>query len=401
MLVDLLWRGLRRGYLSRANWRPAGRPPSGLVIAAIAGVLCAALFMEGCMIGFDTAVLPCSGEACDNTRWVIMTLAGSDDLEHARQQVAIFLPGACGIERVQLPDLSPLNGGDTQVRLAAWSVRPAGSLELAITDTSGNLAIVGLNGPETAQTKSLGAVGVAWSNAGDRLAVVTRDRSQPAEQAHQLLILSPQLEELDRFALDLPVSDRSRDLIHDRFVVSWNGDDTQIAVSTTVACSTGLATDFCDQWRVIPRCNVVRLSDGRTQILPLYDAWFVGTNTLVATPASDAPHIALNMARRVERITLGTDGTDSHQPLIGPVFLYSANPPAGVIVTEDPATFGINSVTRSVSLRSADGRRKDPRVPNVILAVSALNAKDLPPVLVPADAALPALREAGLAPECP
>ncbi len=370
------------------------------------------LTVTGCISeGLDLGLLACEGLPCDADRWVVFVLEAVDfpaDQPEQPNEPRVLIDTPCGRVRYRIrldvdPDRLPFNTAGVRPLLGAlsWSVRPAGGLELAIVEQDGDLSIFPLGQAEAAASIDLGAVGVAWSNTGDRLAVVTRDRSQPAEQAHQLLILSPQLEELDRFALDLPVSDRSRDLIHDRFVVSWNGDDTQIAVSTTVACSTGLATDFCDQWRVIPRCNVVRLSDGRTQILPLYDAWFVGTNTLVATPASDAPHIALNMARRVERITLGTDGTDSHQPLIGPVFLYSANPPAGVIVTEDPATFGINSVTRSVSLRSADGRRKDPRVPNVILAVSALNAKDLPPVLVPADAALPALREAGLAPECP
>ncbi len=355
--------------------------------------------------GLDLASLPCDGFACDVDRWVVFGLAapGFSAEEPNRPEVVIDTPCGSLSYRLRLEvdaGRLPFDEGPPLLGALAWSVRPAGGLELAIAELDGDLSLFRVGRQEATASVDLGAVGVAWSNAGDRLAVVTRDRSQPAAQAHQLVILSPQLDELDRFALDLPLSDRSRDLIHDRFVVSWNADDTLVAVSTTIACSTGVATDLCDRWRVVPRCNVVRLADGDTRTLTLYDAWFVGTDTLVAVPASDDPHIALNMARRVERVTLGPAGLTTRQPLIGPVFLYGAHAPAGVFVAQDPPVFTINSVARSVSLRSADGRRRDSRIGSFVLAVSALNATNLPPALIPADVGLRALQDAGLRMEC-
>ena len=375
------------------------RISTSLLSVALVAQAVLAVWLSGCPIGPDLATLPCNDAACAPSHWVVfeLTRGGSDPTEGWRVRISascVFESYALNVPGETQDSLPP------GPPLRAVAARPAVKGELAIARADGGLLLYDLGAKEPKQTVVLGAVGLAWSQDGQKLAVVTRDPNRPAEQAHQLGIFSPQLDELDRFALDLPLSDRDRNLIHERFVVSWNADDSQIAVSTTVACAP--EGSACDVF-VEPVCVVVDLADRQTHRLRLFDAYFVGSDVLVTTmpPPGDGPLTPPLLQGRVARVRLSDGQIVEARPLIGPRFVLASDASAGVFVAIDPLITTLDNVVSRTSLRTADGRRKSPLGLPLGLSPDPVYSGLLPPSVVPADVGLPALQAAGLATECP
>ena len=385
-----------------------------LVLATIV-----ALGMSGCIIPYDSDQR-CDSEACDPNRWVLVA-ADSFFSEQVvdgevRQPVRVRAPRLCVDYNLRSPaDATPLTAdplfaadpvgaqrvGDSPP-LLAFSLRPAGELTLAAVTTVGDLILAPLGAVRPDAVAMRMTVGVAWSNAGDRLAVVLRDPSLPITQAHQILILTPQLEELDRFALDLPLSDPNGNLVHDRFVVSWNSDDTLVAVSTTAtcnlgACKTSTGAGGSADLMVSPRCMVVRVADGAETPLNLSDTYFVGVDQIVGTRAARAgAQPASDLAARVFVMRLRAGDVEVVRRIQGPQFVLSSHPPSGAFITADSFNAVLTSFGLPASLRTLDGRRSSISA----LVPLSLRAGGESFSILPADQILPAARAAGLTGNC-
>jgi len=378
----------------------------GLALCALAGT--------GCLpLGFDLANLSCDGTSCDPQRYALAELflphrfAGNGDPN---------LPGfgarlPCGVVEWRLKaELGPLrdellagseraNLSNADLHVRSWSIRPVLPMTMVLArELDGELLVATLGRPGLTRPGIMGVRGVAWSNGGEYLAVVTRDETAPVEGAHELLFLSPDLNELARFPLDLPLSDTKKGTVHDRFVVSWSADDAFVAVSTTAVCSIGLAVEPCEE-KVQPRCNIVRQSDGLRRVVAMTDAWFVGRRDMVATVASDGVFSVRRLAYRVHRVSLDDQlRVIAQVPLIGPVYVLSGFAPTGVFLAEDPPVATLSTIVATSSLRTADGRRQFDLNP-IVLSVSQAHALELPPLILPGETTVAAIRDAGRLPD--
>lgn len=401
----------RRGRLE--GFRMLGVHMGPRLLAVLGGFVYLSLTLAGCPLGLDLATLPCDGSPCDPQRYALAELflphpfpADSDpNLPTFRARlpcggVEWGLKAELGALREELlanPDRT--GGSNADLRVQAWSIRPVLPMAVALArEPDGELLVAPLGQPGLVRPGIMGVRGLAWSNGGDFLAVVTRDEAALQQQAHELVLLSADLNELARFSLDLPLSDPQENIVHDRFVVSWSADDALVAVSTTAVCSMGLAVEPCDE-RVRPRCNVVRRSDGLRRVVPMTDAWFVGEQDLVASVASDRALPVRYLAYRVSRVSLDNQLRVCGQvPLIGPVYVLSGFAPAGVFLAEDPPVATLDTVVATSSLRTADGRRQFDLNP-IVLGVSQSYQLELPPLILPGETTVAAVRDAGRLPD--
>ena len=371
------------------------------------------LTATGCQVGLDLATLPCEGSPCDPQRYALAELFlplrspvdGEPNVPVFRARLPCGpvewpLKAELGALRTSLLEGSDGAGtSDGGLRIRAWSIRPALPMTLAMArELDGELLVATLGQPGLLRPGIMGVRGLAWSNRGDLLAVVTRDETRAAKQPHELLLLSPDLGELARFPLDLPLSDPEQNIVHDRLVVSWSADDVLVAVSTTAVCSMVLAIEPCEEG-VRPRCNIVRRSDGVRRVLAMTDAWFVGDHDLVATVAADRVLPVKDLAYRVHRVSLDDQlRINGQHPLIGPVYVLSGFAPSGVFLAEDPPVAAPNAVIATSSLRTADGRRQFDLNP-IVLSVSEAYALELPPLVLPGEVTVVAVQNAGRLPD--
>lgn len=202
----------------------------------------------------------------------------------------------CGI------DLPPFFGSQqVQLDLSAWSVVEIGSITsvhsfrdgtlkehplffiadtVAVLDGAANddglLVTVASDGvvhvselgdQETAlRDRNFGALAAAWSSQGDRLAVLARDGEHRTQK--RLLITTGDLELVGEFTVDLPGVDGPM-----AYVVSWDADDTQIAVSTERLAAQDLPAE----------CVIVDVASGTQQRLALSNVYFVAKGVIVGT----------------------------------------------------------------------------------------------------------------------
>jgi hypothetical protein len=166
----------------------------------------------------------------------------------------------------------------------------------AVATETGFLGLVQLPAPgatgslvelQPSAVKQLQAAGVAWSNDGQRLAVIGRTDAGGL----QLLLLDGQLDVLSATAIELKQAENGST----PYVVSWSPDDTQLALSTHI---------FLDYVVVNADCLLVDLASGAQHRLPLANVHFVGANLIVGTE------------QNVER----TGVYDIERPNLGPVY---------------------------------------------------------------------------------
>lgn len=147
------------------------------------------------------------------------------------------------------------------------SVNPQGVLAAATLDGVVGLSRIGV-GTFDAQ-RAMGARAIAWSNGGDRIAVVTIDE----QDALKLEIVDSDLGPLSQRSIDLP-----RDVFAFRdssvYCVSWSPDDGQLAISTDRAHSSTPS-----------ECIVLDLFSDRIDRYALSNVHFIGPNRIVGNEA--------------------------------------------------------------------------------------------------------------------
>jgi hypothetical protein len=166
----------------------------------------------------------------------------------------------------------------------------------AIATDSGFLSLAQLAAPGASDSvaeiqpfmvQQLQAAGVAWSNDGQRLALIGRTDAGGL----QLLLLDGQLDVLSTTAIELKQAENG----NTPYVVSWSPDDAQLALSTHI---------FLDFVVVNADCLLVELASGAQHRLPLANVHFVGANLIVGT----------------EQIVERTGVYDIERPNLGPVY---------------------------------------------------------------------------------
>jgi hypothetical protein len=164
---------------------------------------------------------------------------------------------------------------------ATISLRPDGLL--AIATRSGLLALTQLTAPPPLTTDAYGytyapsvelwpsvvsqlhAAAAAWSNDGQRLAVV----AWAANGSLKLQVFNAALDVLSEHAIELQQAADG----YTPCCVSWSADDARVAISTNIF----------DTKLVDPECLLLDLSRGDTQRLALANVYFVGDDVLVGT----------------------------------------------------------------------------------------------------------------------
>lgn len=327
----------------------------------------------------EAGAAQCQGKACDRERWVPVLVRANSVWPVAPWQVCVQtyqVEFASGFRRT--PDAE-------ENLIVSASVR-ADDLTLAAATGQGSLALARFASPSADTQLELGAVAVAWSSDGQRLAVVARDASEGQASAHRLLIFTPDLEPLFELTLDLPLPDEGSDYWH--FIVSWTPDDSALAVSTdgTVSARSGLRNEV-----VLPRCHLVRLSDSRVDTFELYNVYFIAPDTVLATVPPPGTNETRLTAGRVFRLVLSERRIEQQTPLSSDVrYVLASHPPSGVFASLERDPQGTLAVS-SVGLHTLE------LGPDIIFGNSALAAETL--CLVPLDVALPVLEATGFGPD--
>jgi hypothetical protein len=258
--------------------------------------------------GARIAASPCRSSACDSEDWLVV---------HAGQaHVGVIWPE--DIEVSYFVDFVPaLDDIRFDEGIVTASINTH-NLRLAMVRHDGVLFLAEFGSPQADLEADIGAVGVGWSNAGDRLAVVTREQADST--LHTLEILTPQLDPVDAFAIELP---RQPDgVVLWRFIVSWSADDRLVGISTD------------DRSQIVtPQTVVLNLADGSTRVGELANSYFIAPRTLVsiAQPSPGAFRDGVvNVFDVADRELVETER------ISGPQIAVASHPPTGVFATIEP-----------------------------------------------------------------
>ena len=277
------------------------------------------------------AATPCQGSACDRGAWAVL---------HVGQYYAgVIWPASLATSNsfltfdfVPPPDVLRFGEG-----LVTASARPQ-DLRLALIDHTKTLYLADYGASSADRSTAVGAVGVGWSNSGDRLAVVTA--SDDGSAMHVLRVFDDELAELETFEIEMPAVPEG--VLYWRLIVSWSANDELIAVST-------------DRDRAYPgfpaRAVVVQLADGTVAAGDFGNAFFVGVELLVALPADAVPGIYEPGEASVLRWRDG--GLAQESVVSGPQSIVASDAKRGVFVTIEPS-FRNTMPTQPVGLRTID-----------------------------------------------
>lgn len=261
-----------------------------MVVRHATWIGCALLAMNaGCtvvqsLVASSADNLGCAGKTCDPDQWLVVRVIGGT----VRPQFA----------GVGLPAYE-LDFADSENVVSSASMNPK-NLVLALVTRDGVLHLAEYGAAAAFAGQALDARAVAWSNGGDRLAVLV---GAAGEAAPQLLILDADLNRQNSAVIpQKPLRDVN---------LSWNADDSLVAVGTGGA---GLAA-ACFLYD--PAANAVDTYDGANCI-------FVGQDELVGQTE----------AFEWQRLTLGSAGIAS-SVLAGPqpIAVLASYPPEGVFAT--------------------------------------------------------------------
>ena len=132
------------------------------------------------------------GATLDVDEWALVEVPGS--VEDAPVAVAIHNLSGGAIQAYDFPELTD----PTIISMRSISVSSGGILATVTSD--GVVALSRLGVAEVEAQRDMGARAGAWSNAGDRIAVVTLNE----QNTLKLEIVDPALESLQQRAIDLP-----------------------------------------------------------------------------------------------------------------------------------------------------------------------------------------------------
>ena len=168
----------------------------------------------------ETGAAECQADVCDKDLWLHVDIS----------QSGAVLPVAPWHTCLQTFDLDFASFDDNQV--VAASINETQGLRLAISTKDGVLHLADFGSSVDTHSVNIGAMGLAWSNAGDRLGAVARGGTTGQDA---ILILDANLTVLQEVEVKLP---DARALEADsRFFVSWSPRDDFLAVSTSDADS--------------------------------------------------------------------------------------------------------------------------------------------------------------------
>lgn len=321
----------------------------------------ALLLLNGCdLLGFKTLAegeKECEGGPCAPSRWLAVSVL-EDEIHPAT-------PWRMCDQHYAVEFASP----DNPVISASinWQL----GLLLATVTQDGLLHLSEFGAANATQELDVDGLGVAWSHAGDRLALVRRGAGSTD---YTLDLLTPELDSLQSYPLTLPAA-LAADPVNLGFwslAVSWNASDTRIAVST-VAGEAG--------------AQIVDVQTGETSTFTIMGAYFIADDALVATDPACRPCAALYDLVGADLLKRGVI------PFCDKVI--ASHPSSGVFVTVQ-SNFIVNAPDYHVGLRTAelgpsdfDGAAYDRTHDFVYGPVS----------LVPIEEATRALEAAGYGPE--
>ena len=197
-----------------------------------------------------------SGGTLDVSEWALVEVPAV--FEDTPVGVAIHNSSNGAIQAYDFPELVD----PTIISMRSISVNSRGIL--ATVTWEGVVALSRLGVPEFEAQREMGARAGAWSNAGDRVAVVTFTE----QNTLKLETVDPALESLQQRTLDLPRGVGSD--IAGAYCVSWSPDDGQLAVSTDRFSAS-----------IAGQCIVVDLSSDRVDRYALSNVYFLGENLIV------------------------------------------------------------------------------------------------------------------------
>ena len=236
---------------------------------------------------------PCAGRPCEPRAW--MRIAPSRDYEERGDgQTTLWsisalnarVPGAGCLLHLTLPYVEPYNEDNgTGELFRALRVRRS-DLKLAIMSQTGRVHVASFGASTEEATASLDAVGIAWSNVSGQLAVVSPSPSGQDADDFLLRLMDEALNELQSLPFNLVPAERLNGGDLSPVVVSWSSDDLWIAVSVRGETAIG-------QPLPPPGCVLLPLGDGGAITRPLYSAYFVGPDQLVASEPSAGGTFAL------------------------------------------------------------------------------------------------------------
>ena len=210
-------------------------------------------------------------------------------------------------------------------------------LRLALAVDSGRLVLAEFGSADALAETPLAAIGVAWSNGGDRLAVVTRADSGGAYVLH---ILTSDFTSLATMETALPPE--GEDVPAWRLAVSWNSDDSLIAVSTDVARDPN----------ALPRAVIVDSELVGVVAEPaLANLYFIGQDVLVGI--DEAPPAYDGSAGDVVIVELRGGAMAEVDRISGPAWVLGSDAPTGVFASIEPS-FSFYVPTFPIGLRTRD-----------------------------------------------
>ncbi len=271
---------------------------------------------------------PCRGLPCDRANWMVVgTDGGYGGLMWPEAE-------AFGYEYAFIPRLPD---GRTTENVISASMRRSDQ-RLALVTDAGRLILAELGDPEALAIRELGAVGVGWSNAGDRIAVAVQSAGATP---YVLNMLTSELVPVGEFELDMPPRD---DSWTGRLVISWSADDSLVAVSTDVV----RAPD-------VPLRAVVfdARAGGVVAEAELATLFFLGTDTLLGVESPLPWEHSSGDRGEFVVVEIGGSGLQVTRRVRGPQKLLASDPPTGVFATIEPSFFGMLP-TYPVGLRTLD-----------------------------------------------
>jgi len=184
------------------------------------------------------------------------------------------------------------------------------------------------------ERREIGALDVAWSNDGERLAVlVSRDGLKSVQILRADLVLES---EFDIALMEEPFLDT--------FATSWAPADDRIAVSVDATC-----------FGIHPEGYIIDLGAGTSTFFALYSMYFVSESTIVGSlPPESGSTQPVDTMFRVYLFDLDGDRLGAKRYVSGAVYVAASCPIAGVFAVRSATSVLDRLAGRSpLQLRSA------------------------------------------------
>lgn len=273
------------------------------LILSMSSVGCLLIDSSSELIALEKGVRECLNQSCEAEKWLVVILYG--------KSVSIHAPWPNCNNSYSLEFVS-----NESNPIITASLNAARNLLLACVTRDGVLHLSEFGESTAIEEVQADALGVAWSNAGDRLAVA-RAGDSPTE--YLLDILTPELDYLSTYVLSLPA--KNDGVPGWRLAISWNATDEAVAVSATVG-PVG--------------AQLISLSSGSIASYQLSNVYFLAGTTIVATEPDCTPCAVLydidGVALSRRRVLPGANGPFWSHPVTG-VFASEEGEPLQTVNT--------------------------------------------------------------------